>query len=94
MNQAQLDQLYETKRKSAIGAFLLAFLFGPLGMFIVSTTAGVISLLITVAIGAVTVGVGALLLWPIFMILAPMMTSSVNAKIKTELQLTFGQSTV
>jgi hypothetical protein len=93
MNQNQIDQLYDTSKKSVVGAFVLAFFFGPLGMFVASGIAGIIALIVTVAIAAATGGFGAIILWPVWMIAAPWHTSDVNKKLKTQLQIIHGSTT-
>lgn len=56
--------------KSVIAAFLLTLLFGPLGL-LYATIGGVIFLIIVAMIlGTVTLGIGALITWPIAMIWA------------------------
>ena len=55
-------------RKSHIISLILTFIFGPLGLFY-STIGGAIALtILAIAIGSITLGIGALFLWPVAMI--------------------------
>lgn len=49
---------------------LLALLFGPLGLFYVSTVSGVLMTFVTLVAALSTVGVGLLFAWPLCMVWA------------------------
>lgn len=56
------------QEKSVLAAFLLTFLFGPLGLLYATIGGGIAMIIIAIIIGAVTLGFGALITWPIAMI--------------------------
>lgn len=56
--------------RSVRKAVLLAVLFGPLGLFYVSTVSGVLMTFITLVAGFFTVGVGLLFAWPVCVVWA------------------------
>ncbi len=56
--------------RSVRTAVLLALLFGPLGLFYVSTVSGVLMTFITLVAGFSTVGVGLLFAWPVCVVWA------------------------
>jgi len=56
--------------RSVRKAVLLALLFGPLGLFYVSTVSGVLMTFITLVAGFSTVGVGLLFAWPVCVVWA------------------------
>ncbi|ETX13634.1 hypothetical protein OCH239_09370 [Roseivivax halodurans JCM 10272] len=58
------------QEKSVIAAFLLTFLFGPLGLLYATIGGGIFLIIVAMIIGAATLGIGALLTWPIAMIWA------------------------
>ena len=78
-NMAQAALLMN--RKSTGMAVLLAFLFGPLGLFYASVVGGVVMLLFGGVIIVFTAGIGAILVWPICMIWAAIATSAHNKRI-------------
>ena len=49
--------------KSVGLAFVLAFLFGPLGLFYASVTGGIVMLILGVILGIVTLGFGLIFIW-------------------------------
>ena len=68
------------KQKSVGTAFLLTFLFGPLGLLYASVTGGVIMIVLSIIIGFVTLGVGFILTWIISMIWAVVAANEANSK--------------
>jgi len=51
------------KQKSVGVAFLLAFLFGPLGLLYSSVVGGIVMLILGVVIGIITLGIGLIFIW-------------------------------
>ncbi len=66
------------QRKSVGLAFLLAFLFGPLGMLYSTVTGALVMLLVDLVILIPTVGFGLLVTWPICVIWAVVAANSQN----------------
>lgn len=58
------------QRKSRGLAFLLAFLFGPLGMLYTTVAGALIMLVIAGVVGFFTAGLGLILVWPVCIIWA------------------------
>lgn len=58
------------QEKSVVAAFLLTFLFGPLGLLYATITGGIIMIIAALILGAVTLGFGVLITWPAAMIWA------------------------
>jgi hypothetical protein len=56
------------QRKSRGLAFLLAFLFGPLGMLYTTVGGALIMLVIALVVSLATAGLGLILVWPICII--------------------------
>jgi hypothetical protein len=56
--------------KSVGLAFLLAFLFGPLGLLYASVTGGIVMIILSIFIGSVTLGAGLIITWIISIIWA------------------------
>ena len=67
--------------KSVLVAFLLTFLFGPLGMFYSTVVGGVVMLLVALVAIPLTIGVGALIVWPISIIWGCVAASQYNSRI-------------
>jgi hypothetical protein len=67
--------------KSQFSGFLLTFFFGPLGNFYSSIGAGIGLTLAAIVFGLMTAGIGALLIWPISIIVSAASISSHNEKI-------------
>lgn len=88
--EKKLKQYIRMNQTSVLGAFLLSLLFGPLGMFAVSFTAGFVALLITIAVGAFTAGVGALILWPFWILFSVAGAAEKNKKVRLAAELQFG----
>lgn len=56
--------------KSVMAAFLLTLLFGPLGLLYASIAGGIIMIILAIILVPFTLGIGALIVWPISMIWA------------------------
>jgi hypothetical protein len=54
--------------KSAIAAFFLTFLFGPLGLLYATIGGGIFMIIIAVILVPMTVGLAVLVVWPVSMI--------------------------
>lgn len=54
-----------TERKSVGLAFLLTFLFGPLGMLYSTVAGAIIMLVISSVVAVLTLGLGLILTWPL-----------------------------
>ncbi len=65
-------------QKSTGTAFILAFLFGPLGLLYASTAGGIIMFFGGLIIGVVTLGIGLLFIWPICIIWAVVAVQNSN----------------
>ncbi len=71
------------KRKSVGVVFLLAFLFGPLGLLYASVSGGIIMLVIGTIVGIITLGVGFILAWIGSIIWAVVAANNANEKMST-----------
>ena len=71
-------------RKSQLTGLLLTFFFGPLGLFYSSVSAALAFTLATLVFGAMTAGLGALLIWPISIIIGFFTVHSYNQKVALE----------
>lgn len=81
----QPQQVHQTvivmgKQKSAGLAFLLTFLFGPIGLLYASVSGGIIMIVLGVIIGIVTLGFGLIVVWIISMIWAVVSANNANNK--------------
>lgn len=56
--------------KSVIFALLLTFFFGPLGLLYATVGGGIFMIIVAMIVGTVTLGVGALITWPVAMVWA------------------------
>jgi hypothetical protein len=68
--------------KSVALAFLLAFLFGPLGMLYSTAAGGLIMLMVSPIVACATGGLGLLISWPICILWAMAAASSYNQKLR------------
>lgn len=68
------------KQKSVGVAFLLAFLFGPLGLLYASVVGGIVMIIVSVLVAIVTLGLGLLITWPICIVWAIIAANSANKK--------------
>ncbi|MGB8151145.1 MAG: hypothetical protein WA304_04425 [Candidatus Cybelea sp.] len=64
--------------KSVALALVLTFFFGPLGLLYSSVLGGIIMLVVSVALAAVTFGVSLFLTWPICMVWSAIAASNYN----------------
>lgn len=76
--EPQVQHVVVTPTKSMGIAIILTVLFGPLGMLYSTIIGGVIMLIASVILGAVTFGLGLLVTWPICIIWAAVAVSSHN----------------
>ena len=68
-------------RKSQLLGFTLTFLFGPLGLLYASVTWGLGLIIVAAVVGALTFGIGALLIWPFAIIASFVIISSHNDRV-------------
>lgn len=78
------------REKSPAAAFVLALVFGPLGSLYAGTRHGVTMILAALVFGAVTGGVGALIVWVVAIFAAPGAASEHNERVRTEALLLAG----
>ncbi|MBL8963788.1 MAG: hypothetical protein KF787_10490 [Phycisphaeraceae bacterium] len=64
MGSDPLSRAIVIERKSVGLAFLLAVVFGPLGMLYTTVAGAIVMLIVTAVVGALTAGVGLLVTWP------------------------------
>ncbi len=82
MQNNQRTTVVVVQSKKSMGlAFILTFLFGPLGMLYSTVAGGIIMMILTPIIGIGTLGVGLIIMWPIQLIWACMAVNSRNNKI-------------
>jgi hypothetical protein len=74
-----------TTRKSVGVGLLLAFFFGPLGLLYESVLGGIVMFVLSVIVGVLTLGFGALLTWPICMIWAAIAVNAHNKKLSSQI---------
>jgi|AntRauTorcE11898_2_1112593.scaffolds.fasta_scaffold05943_5 hypothetical protein len=67
-NQNAPNVIVTRAPKSAIAAFFLTFLFGPLGLLYASIGGGIFLILCAIILVPLTGGLGALFIWPVAMI--------------------------
>jgi hypothetical protein len=67
--------------KSVGISIILTFLFGPLGMLYSTVAGGLFMMLVSLAVGICTFGVGLLVTWPICILWGALAASSYNAKL-------------
>lgn len=71
-------------KKSQLISFLLTLFLGPIGLFYSSVAAALGFIIAAIAFGAVTYGVGALIIWPISILVGAAMVSKYNQKVDLE----------
>src|ERR1700690_4097288 len=81
--QIQQTVVIVGKQKSVGVAFLLAFLFGPLGLLYASVVGGVVMFLIGILIAIVTFGFGIIFVWIGCIIWAVVAAGNANKKMIT-----------
>lgn len=67
-NQSTPNIIVAKTPKSAVAAFFLTFLFGPLGLLYASIGGGIFLIICAVILVPLTGGLAALLLWPVAMV--------------------------
>ena len=72
-------------RKSMGVALLLEFFFGPVGLLYASALGGVVMFVLSVIVGVLTLGFGALLMWPICMIWVAIAVNSHNKQLTSQI---------
>jgi len=82
--QVQQSVVVMGKAKSVGVAFLLAFLFGPLGLLYASVTGGIVMFIAGVIIGIVTIGIGLIFVWVACIIWAVVAADSANKKLRNQ----------
>ncbi|WP_219108404.1 hypothetical protein [Austwickia sp. TVS 96-490-7B] len=65
-------------RKSVTVALLLAFFFGPLGMFYSTVVGALVMMLVNLVVGILTLGLGLFLTWPAGLVWAAIAVSEYN----------------
>ncbi len=87
MENNQPNQIVVVQSKKSMGvALILTFLFGPLGMLYSTVVGGLIMMVLTPVVTIMTLGIGALIMWPIQLIWAGIAVSSSNKKIDESMQ--------
>lgn len=77
----QIQHVVVTPTKSTGISIILTVLFGPLGMFYSTVIGGIIMLIVSVILGAITFGMGLLVTWPVCVVWAAMAVGSHNKKL-------------
>lgn len=71
-----------TKSPKSMGiSIALTLFFGPLGMFYSTILGAIVMIIIDIIVGALTLGLGLLVTWPIQVIWAAIATSMYNKKL-------------
>ena len=70
--------------KSQFVQFLLTFFFGPLGLFYSSIAAAIGFIIAAIVFGSISLGVGALVIWPITILVGFATVSKHNKRIAEE----------
>jgi len=81
IQQTQNAPVVVAPLKSIGIAILLTFLFGPLGMFYSTIAGGLVMLLVSIVVAAVTLGFGLIFTYPICIIWGAVAASSYNDRI-------------
>jgi hypothetical protein len=81
--QIQQTVIVVGKQKSVGVAFLLSFLFGPLGLLYASVTGGIIMFILGIIIGIITLGFGLILVWIGSIIWAVVAAGNANKKMSS-----------
>jgi hypothetical protein len=68
------------KDKSVGAALVLTFLFGPLGVLYVSVLLGIVWIIVSLIVLVLTLGLAAVVIWPVSMIWAAISASSQHSK--------------
>ena len=83
----RIDAYVQANRKDPGIAFLLAFLFGPIGFLYASVLGGVILILIAIGFAVTAVWPLNILIWVICMLFAPLSATGTNKKLRTHAEL-------
>ncbi|HZY37262.1 MAG TPA: hypothetical protein VFE53_11465, partial [Mucilaginibacter sp.] len=81
--QYQQNIIIVGKQKSVGVAFLLAFLFGPLGLLYASVTGGIVMFILGVIISIVTLGFGLIVVWIACIIWAVVAANNANSRVSS-----------
>jgi len=81
MSNQSMNAVVVVPTKSMGVGVLLSFLFGPIGMFYATIPGALIMLVVSIVVGLLTLGFGALLTWPICMIWSAVAVKSHNEKL-------------
>jgi len=87
--QERIDAYVEEHSKSGAAAFLLAAIFGPLGLFYVSGTSGAVAVLAALAFWAIAPPL-VVLVWLIGLIAAPVGVGDYNRRLRVKAELMAG----
>ena len=80
MSDNQTTVVVAKPEKSVLAAFFLTFLFGPLGLLYASVGGGIFMIIVAIILGAVTLGLGFLITWPVAMIWGVLAASASKRK--------------
>ncbi|ASQ90011.1 hypothetical protein CHL67_02895 [Prosthecochloris sp. GSB1] len=81
MSNPSMNAVVVVPTKSMGAGILLSFLFGPLGMLYATIPGALIMMAVSFIVGFMTMGFGALLLWPVCMIWTALAVKSHNEKL-------------
>ena len=87
--QYQQTVVVVTKQKSVGTAFLLAFLFGPLGLLYASVTGGIVMFILGILIALITFGFGIIFVWIGCIIWAVVAAGNANKKAGVNINTNF-----
>ena len=77
--QQQQPQIIITKSPKNMGiALILSILFGPLGLLYATVKGGIIMMIVGAIVGILTLGLGAIIIWPIAIIWSYTATKKYN----------------
>lgn len=71
-------------RKSQFVGFLLTFLFGPLGLLYSNVALAIAFIIVAIILAYATMGMGAVIMWPLSIIVGFFTVGSVNKKADLE----------
>ena len=87
IREQRIDAYVAANRKDPGIAFLLAFLFGPIGFLYASVLGGVILILIAIGFAVTDVLPLNILVWVFCMAAAPLAATGTNKKLRTHAEL-------
>jgi hypothetical protein len=79
-SQFASPQVVIVDRKSVGLAFLLALVFGPLGMLYTTVAGAIIMLIVNAVVGTLTVGLGLVITWPLCVVWSCLAAASHNRR--------------